>query len=240
MALMNCIECGKVHSDTAIVCPHCGFTKEKEEERLNEMKELTRRRTGCLVLIIICILLYIFIRIVINKYTPEDSIHEKKVVSTIKKQEPTKLTKPNNHTNKNYLHERLNVGKFEYIIHSVNRTEQIGDLTPDIGSTFIIIDLSVKNNDSVSNIYVECFLIDQKEEQLYKTSAAVFLLKNNFTPIAYINSKATKRGRTVFEVPKNKASKLELVIFNGVRESELENKTYTQAKKFVTLKKRPS
>ncbi|WP_319230545.1 zinc ribbon domain-containing protein [Draconibacterium orientale] len=63
MALINCPECKKEVSDSALTCPHCGFQlihekKEVEKKTVNKPK---KKNNGCLVFfVIIAVLIAIF------------------------------------------------------------------------------------------------------------------------------------------------------------------------------------
>lgn len=40
MALIKCAECGKEMSDSAKMCPHCGFKKENNDKKENSINKM--------------------------------------------------------------------------------------------------------------------------------------------------------------------------------------------------------
>lgn len=59
MALIKCKECGKEMSDTAEVCPHCGF----KYQRTKVVNKSNQIRTGSIVSLISCSILLIIIMV---------------------------------------------------------------------------------------------------------------------------------------------------------------------------------
>ena len=55
MALVNCPECNKEVSDSALSCPHCGFQLREEEVQTvkNQVKKPKKKSNGCLIWLII-------------------------------------------------------------------------------------------------------------------------------------------------------------------------------------------
>ncbi len=60
MALIKCKECNKDVSDTAKICPHCGF--DLEQSRKHEQNEIQKKSgNGCLIAVIVFILLLVML-----------------------------------------------------------------------------------------------------------------------------------------------------------------------------------
>ncbi|MBE6443171.1 MAG: zinc-ribbon domain-containing protein [Alphaproteobacteria bacterium] len=62
MALIKCNECGKEISESADMCPHCGFSLKKYKEQLEQDKKYKndeKYRKGCLYFILFVIMFFI-------------------------------------------------------------------------------------------------------------------------------------------------------------------------------------
>lgn len=66
MALINCPECKKEVSDSALSCPHCGFQliEKKEKTEVNQIKKPKKKNEGCTTWLIIAAILIAFFYII--------------------------------------------------------------------------------------------------------------------------------------------------------------------------------
>lgn len=185
MALIKCVECGKEHSDTANSCPNCGFIFKKEKNVPNK-----KTGKGCFFFLIIIIFFIFFLIIVSN--TPS-------------KNTSSKIDNEQQVSEEFYFGDTVYVGNLGYCVWKTRRTDEISYQKAD--SSFLIIDLSVKNSDKKARMILGFKLKDQDGRE-YDVSGNGMFLENDLSFLKTINPGVQTDGHIVFDVPKGNTYKL--------------------------------
>lgn len=103
------------------------------------------------------------------------------------------------------MNETVTVGYWSYRVSNSQWRSSIGSEysreTPD--STFLIVNLTIRNNDNTASVLPPLKLIDPEGRE-YETSSKGMLLEGYFGPLKSVNPGVTSTGRVAFDVPQGK------------------------------------
>jgi predicted nucleic acid-binding Zn ribbon protein len=203
-----CKYCGEALKGGQIFCSKCGKTIDKTNVPVK------KKMPKWLIIIIVWVGLgSIVVRIV---HMLEESEQNESVVSNY-------LQKASNEF---YLGDTVYVGNLSYAIWSTERRNTIAYQRADSG--FLIIHLSVKNNDRKARMIFPVKLIDQHGRE-YESSGVGMFMDNDISFLKTINPGVQVDGTIVFDAPRNDKYKL---VVSG---------EFTSGKEAtINLKKRPA
>ncbi len=189
MALANCKECGAPVSKAAKACPKCG--------------EPAKKRTSPFTWIIAIISVFWIFTHDWSEQSPREAHVSQGNTPT---SAPTETQPKSTDTPRVYpMKKTVAIGYTSYAVWEAMFAKKLKDnpqLSPVPNATFLLVRLTVRNDDKEARSIVPFKLIDESGAE-YETSSAAWAIDGNIGVLESLNPGVSKEGFVVFDVPRN-------------------------------------